>query len=240
MSDSVACVMGCRGDGFMNPSGDGLPRLASVGLLCAWCFQRLRRDVVELPGLCEHLLAVGDSGMVRESPARRVQPRSKVLYSATLSEVDRLTGILARLALVIGQLRRVSVPGREAWLVTDDGVPMGIRTLEATASLVAWVEPQLEWLAGFEAVGPFRRDLARAVALARARWPQRERSRLIPGVRCERCGQETLRYHPPTVQGAAAEIVCENVACGLQLSDTAWSARVYAAARAAGFKENNW
>lgn len=236
-SVSVSCLMGCRGSGFMNPGSSDAPRLAEVGLLCRSCFNRLHRDVVELPGLVEHLLAVGDSGQPRESGAGSGSgvPGSKVLYSQTLMMVDELSALLARLGLMIGTLRGVEVPGVASWWRGHNGEPLGVRSVDSLCELSAWVDSQLEWFAGRAEVGPFRRDLSRVLATARARWPQRERQRHLPQVKCERCGQTSLWYYPPSGPGLSPEIVCENLACGLQLSDSKWSARVSAIARAAGF-----
>ncbi len=236
-SVSVTCLMGCRGSGFMNPSSSDAPRLAEVGLLCRSCFNRLHRDVVELPGLVEHLLSVGDSGQPRESGTGSGGgvPGSKVLYSATLMMVDELSALLARLGLMIGTLRGVEVPGVAGWWRGHNGEPLGVRSVDPLCELSAWVDSQLDWFAGRAEVGPFRRDLSRVLATARARWPQRERQRHLPGVKCERCGQTSLWYYPPSGPDLPQEIVCENLTCGLQLSDSKWSARVSAIARAAGF-----
>nr|WP_287847850.1 hypothetical protein [Mobiluncus sp.] len=232
--------MGCRGDGYANRGDVGKsPRLAEVGLLCRFCFGRLRRDVADVPSVVAHLLDVGDSGLRREpgSGSGRRAAGSRVLYRPVLLEVDGLASLLGRMGLMIGDLRGVKVPGAGRWWRAVDGAPLGVRELDDLVILSSWIGSQLEWFATRSEVGPFRRDLGRRLAGVRARYPQEERSRWIPGVRCERCGQLSLRYYPPSREGESREIVCENLACGHQLSESKWSAQVSAVARAAGFGE---
>ena len=237
-----ACILGCRIRGEHKPEGAEppcpgetcpgcLPRPAAVGTLCAWCYQRLTADVADLPSLLAHLDYVGrpnaghqagGDGRTGGDPANRT-----ILHAAWLTADEIETWLCGWVEMITeerglrGPAMRWTLGGRrreagESWIV--DPHPVAAQDMRA---LVRWLTPHLEWVAGRDWAGDFRRELGKAVATAKARWPMVERGHAVPAP-CPRCDGLTLWYSPPVWAGGPMRVECLDPECGRIFAEDEW------------------
>lgn len=224
----VGCMSGHEPTCRLKDCAGCAPPLAEEGLLCRWCFERLRRDVLSVPGLIEHLFVVAGTRVRAEGEAvSRSVPGPRCLYRGEQEAADKVFRIVAGLALEVSAGRRVAVPGQAHWWCNALG-PVSYGRRDDVEILVDWLVPQLEWVAWQPWVGKVRQDLGRTLAGLRAHWPERERPRPLPTLVCEACGLRTLVYYPPAAAGVAVEVACDNPACSAAWPEEKWSKQVRA------------
>lgn len=242
----LSCASGCLDRGLhvgacLGDCSGCLPRSAEVGLLCRWCFQRLAGAVVDLPVVVAHLHEVAEpslsSPLGNESAGGGVA-RSRVLYSPALDAADDLAGVLGTwvdeiIAEHPGRLRgpsdlgwRFSRPTRQVDPVTGVAyLPTEHRlgaTVDAVRSMGRWVLPHLSWISRQSWAPDMLRELASAVATAKARWPLEEREHRVP-MPCPRCGHRSLAYWPPREPGDVAVVACDLESCAQVWVEDAWT-----------------
>lgn len=240
------CASGCvvRGQHLgscMDDECEGcLPREASDGVLCRWCFQRLTGAVVDIPGLTEHLRVLAEPGV--SSPQGRegggpAVAGSRSLYPAPLETADEIVGMLGSWVdeIVAEHPDHLQGPPARGWRFSrpawrrdpDTGQPYRpdvertFATQRGVEDAVRWLLPRLHWVAGQPWAPDMRRDLCAQVATALARWPMVEREHDVP-MPCPWCGQRSLRYHPPEEFGAPERVTCENPDCARAWSGWEW------------------
>ena len=232
------CASGCTVRGQHKPTCTDretckgcIPRTASHGTLCDWCFQRLTADVAAAPALVHHLREIG-------KPYAQVQPPSggksyrdpaegNILPAAWLA-ADEIHANLASWALLIleehplGE-RMVGPDEASAWH-TRYGTVAGVRTADATTALVRWLTPQLDWCAGQEWASVMRSEVSSIIATTTARWPmaestERPRDVAMP---CPRCDLLSLTYAPPSFATQPFKVSCGNPDCARVWSEDEW------------------
>lgn len=233
-----ACITGCMIRGQHETTCEDrdtcagcLPRPAEFGHLCAWDWQRLNGDVVDCPGLVEHLREIGEPDAHAAPPSDTTSYRDpsegSILPAAWLA-ADEVHANLASWALLIleehpnGQ--GMAGPDEVGAWHTRYGSTVGVLTSRATEALVKWLLPLLPWCAEQEWAGEMRQELATLVATTKARWPIADtRSRHIPGTSCPRCQHLTLWYTPPVGFGLPFVVACENPECGRVFEEDEWT-----------------
>lgn len=230
-----------------------LPRAATHGRLCTWCWQRLTDDVAAAPGLVRYLWHLGEPALTSApsvvrgrggTPAAERSPRHPARDAA-----DEVHACLAAWADLVRDEhplgRRLTGPdengARRTRTTTGlfEGEPVlrrsevvGVHEPEATSRLVAWLLPLLTWCADQGWAGEMRREVGHRVRSALARFPLEERSRRVPGLPCPACGRPSLRYHPSTVERATAQVTCSRRACGRVYAESDFARLVRDAAEA--------
>ncbi|MDU0348303.1 hypothetical protein [Actinomyces sp. MRS3W] len=253
-----ACVSGCTIRGMHAPDCDGtstdragqlvecrgcLPRPAEDGAcLCSWCVGRLTSTVAGLPALADHLRLMGEPSVSSPSghtdAGSSARPGEGMLYPSALVALDDLHAMVAMWCAEVAAERGVPSPpaGLTRWTVPDgdgDVEPIGPASPGATACLVEWLAPHLEWVTAQSWAGDMLADLASASARALARWPMVEPDRRVTDVRCPSCGCLSLVVSPPATVGASATVRCSLPACGRTLGEEDWQhTRALALARA--------
>lgn len=190
-------------------------RPAEHGLLCAWCYQRLARNLAELPSLLEHLRFIAASYI--QSPILTTDPRGSsnpshrtVLHPATLAADELDSTVQAWL--------NIFLEDHPAWNLNMDG----------------WLTATLDAMTHQSWIDDFQHELNRDITTAKARWPTEdmsERERGIPDAPCPHCGWITLKYFPPTEYRQPFAISCMNPACCRTLTEDEWDAYVLRAQR---------
>lgn len=221
-----------------------VPREASAGVLCSFCFQRLVGSVVDVPGLHAHLLHMAEagvsSGAAGEGHARSI-PGSRVLYRPALAAAEELASLLGSWADEVERLHpsrprpasslgwRFSVPVRAVDPVTGEAyLPSSQRlgaSQSAVESMVRWILPHMAWVRTEYWAVDMLGELSREIATVKARWPMEERSHHVP-MPCPYCGQRSLLYTPPAEYQHSAMVGCENSECGAYWLDDAWTRTV--------------
>lgn len=255
MSSTMSyCVTGCVVRG-KHAVGDGseclgaevcrgcLPRRAVFGRLCRWCWQRLHADVVDAPGLVEHLRAMAepDAGATPPSGARASRaPSEGSVLSAAVDAADEVHAVLASWAQEIVDKHPAGLrgPSEVGWWRTrtttavdrDTGEvylrrsqTFGARDTSATADLVRWLLPHLAWVSEQEWAGEMRSELGHLIGTTKARWPMEERSRPVLHATCRECGRASLVYYPPSYPGAQVQVACSHPECGQVYDERAWA-----------------
>ncbi|WP_128683431.1 hypothetical protein [Actinomyces qiguomingii] len=234
-TDRAGQVVECRGC---------LPRPAEDGAcLCSWCVGRLTSTVAGLPGLVDHLHemaapSVSSPSGHTDTGSSGARPGEGMLYPAPLVAVDDLHAMVASWCGEVAAERSVTAPaaGLTRWTEPDadgDAEPIGPTTPDATASLVEWLAPHLDWVTAQPWAGDLLSDLATASARALARWPMAEPERRVTNVRCPHCGCLSLVVIPPSTAGASTTVRCTLPACGQALGEEDWQhTRALALARA--------
>ncbi|QHO91042.1 hypothetical protein CWT12_06520 [Actinomyces sp. 432] len=233
-TDRAGQVVECRGC---------LPRPAEDGAcLCSWCVGRLTSTVAGLPALVDHLLLMAEPSVSSPSghtdTGSSARPGEGMLYPAPLVAVDDLHAMLTTWCGEVASERGVPAPpaGLTRWTAPDadgEAEPIGPTTPGATALLVEWLAPHLEWVTAQPWAGDMLSDLATATARALARWPMAEPERRVTDVRCPHCGCLSLVVIPPSTAGASVTVRCTLPACGRALGEEDWQhTRATALARA--------
>lgn len=214
--DTTTCARECT-------DRDGTPRPATVGVLCAHCWQTLARTIDETPALINHLYDTANTAGIQATrydrdttPGNNDPSETTVLHPAWLA-ADELEHELTYWADAMAHAR---------------GVP---RTTEPAE----WLNTHLEWIASRYGVVEFRDTILRSAAVLKARWPTAdmvERERHIPNVPCPRCGHINLTYWPTTTYKQPAQVACGNPDCARIYTDDEWERQVHiiANAKAAG------
>lgn len=230
-----ACDGTCRGCS---------PRLAEHGTLCPWCYGQLTRAVHETPGVVWHLCELGrpmaqaappsDLRVYRDPAEGNVRPApwdaADELHAALASwahllleehpDGHRMAGpdeadtTRAAGRKVLDPHTFPPLPGEpDVWPRPSEVA--GITDPAATYRLASWLLPHLPWIAGQEWAAEMRREMGDMIATSLARWPRVDtREKHVGGVRCVRCGRESLVYAPPNFPGASARISCSHPECG--------------------------
>lgn len=213
---TTACATGCR--------TDDQPRPATVGILCAWCWQRLRSDIAEIPTLITHLRAMGEphaQAAPMSDDTHRGDPAEGTVLPAPWLEADSLESLLTSWARVI--------------IEEHPNQPMrGPNAAPWHGDIVDWITPHLEWAASQEWAHEMRRELSRDLATLKARWPtddMTEPARHVPDVRCPRCNHVSLTYAPPTFHRQPFTVACGNPDCARIFNEDEWAAFVMLATR---------
>lgn len=246
----IDCVNGCvqwqcHLPGCVDSTCRGcVPRAADAGVLCAFCFQRLVGNVVDIPGIHAHLLGMASagvsSGKSQESRGRSV-PGSRVLYRPALAAAEEIASLLGSWADEIVRLHPGSIrpPSSLGWRFSEPSRAIDDETGEAyipsanrlgasqsaVESLVRWMLPHMSWIRDQEWVGDMASELSREVSTAKARWPIEERSHHVP-MPCPYCAQRALVYVPPSEYQSSAMVSCENNECGHMWLEDAWTRTV--------------
>lgn len=230
---TTTCAGGCtlRAEHLTDCPGGGcrgcLPRPVELGVLCAWCWQRLQAVVVDVPAMVAHLREIGRLDMaaaarpLSDNAGRGGDPAHGSILPAAYLAADELQASLASWALLVLEEHPVQMVG-----------PTNGRT---AAGVARWIEPHLTWCAGVHWAPTMLRDLSREVATLRARWPMPadvERARAVPGMRCPRCDEVSLEYSPPTWERMPFKVSCQNQDCARVFNEDEWDRLVGLVARA--------
>lgn len=240
---SGECLSGCKSrgkhsGGCVDPECWGcVPRPASFGVLCAWCWQQLKGSVVDVPAAVAHLVGVAHSPLRSGSgvASSGEAPTSASLWSPALDAADELVAALGSWAdLIVSEhpadLRGPSQIGwrwtrRSAEVVAGEVVVRDEQRLGASQGavdhLVRWMLPHMEWVSDQGWAGEMRLELAQMLATIWARWPQQERSRwsITP---CPSCSGP-LAYDPPSEFGTSGMTRCVSEECGLSWTEDRWA-----------------
>ncbi|MBK5248130.1 MAG: hypothetical protein JJE50_01650 [Actinomycetales bacterium] len=240
---TVYCASGCvvRGqhrqtcetrDREVDPCKGCLPRAAEYGNLCAFCFQRLQSDVATAPALVAHLREIGEpyAQVAPPSDTRTYRdPAEGGILHVAWGAADEIHADLASWALLIleehpngSQMRGPDETG--AWH-TRYGTTVGVVVAEATVRLCTWLRPLLPWCAAQEWAAEMRREVGALIATTSARWPMQDsQARAVVGVRCARCGFESLDYTPTKGADLPFDVRCVNPECGRIYTEAEWDA----------------
>lgn len=222
MTETRACDSGCRlrDEHLTDCPGQCrgcLPRPAIEGVLCGWCWQRLQASVVEVPATVAHLREIArldrapSAKPLSSDPRPPRRPDEGTVLPASWLAADELENDLVSWArlLLDEHPHGLTGPNQAPWF----------------GDVAAWIAPHLAWCARQEWAPDMRRELGRAIATARARWPMPEdgeRDRQIPGVPCPRCDQVALEYSPPTWERMPFKVSCQNEDCARVFSEGEW------------------
>jgi len=233
------CASGCTVRGQHKPTCDDretckgcIPRVASHGTLCDWCFQRMTADVAAAPDLVAHLRVIG-APHAELAPLRvgirtpKDAAETSILPAAWLA-ADEIHANLASWALLILEEHpngeHMAGPDEVGAWHTRYGTTVGIAHVKATAALTRWLLPQLEWCAGQEWAAEMRREVSSMVATISARWPTAsmvEPEQNLPQ-RCPRCSWLSLTYTPQSEYGQPFKVSCSNPDCARVWSEDEW------------------
>lgn len=239
---SGACQSGCKSRGkhlgdCSDPECWGcVPRQASFGVLCGWCWQKLQGSVVDVPAATAHLVSVAHSPLKSSSrvSSGTGPPGSVVLWSPALDAADELVAALGSWAdLIVAEhpagLRGPSQIGwrwstRAARVVDGEVIVRDEQRLGASQSavdhLVKWMLPHMEWVSEQSWAPEMRLELSSMLATIWARWPREERPRwsVVP---CPSCSGP-LAYDPPSQFGLQGRTYCVSEECGQVWSESEW------------------
>jgi len=237
------CISGCtvRGDhrttcetrdAKTDPCKGCLPRDAETGLLCAWCFQRLQSDVATAPALVAHLREIGEPHAQCAPPSDTRSYRDPAegdMLPAAWGAADEIHADLASWALLILEEHPLGAgmvgPDEVGAWHTRYGTTVGVITVRATERLCAWLRPLLPWCAAQEWAAEMRSELGSMIATTSARWPMQDsKARAVVGVRCARCGFESLDYTPTKGADLPFDVRCVNPECGRIYTESEWDA----------------
>lgn len=261
---TVACIRGCTllgehltscdtRDAAVDPCRGCLPRRAEFGLLCAWDWQRFNADVVDAPGLVQHLrtLSEVEAAAAPPSDGRAYRdPAEGSILPATIGAADEIHALLAEYARRVVEDHPAHPRGPDetgVWRslttvhVNEYGPYLarsrvnGIRQAEATGRLVKWLLPHLAWVATQDWVGEARGELGTLIRITSARWPVEEdpRGRHVTDIPCPRCDRISLHYTPPTTERPTMQVACTNPQCARVFTEDEWDRMRALIARAA-------
>lgn len=207
------------------------PRPTDRGTLCSWCWQRLVRDVSAAPELVHHLREIGQPHAQVAPPSDHKtyrDPAEGDIIPAEWQAADEIHANLASWVLLILEEhpngpQMVGPEQAGAW-VTKYGTVAGVRTAEATAALVTWLTPWLEWVAAQEWAATMLAEVGQLVNTTAHRWPTAgmvEREHPIP-MPCPRCDHMSLTYTPPSDVGVPFRVGCTNDDCARVWSEDEW------------------
>lgn len=237
------CLSGCvvRGRHGSDCVGQGcegcLPRPASVGTLCGWCWQRLNGAVTDVPQATGHLMSVAHSPLpasTMKSGSSKI-PGPGSLWSPALDAGDALAACLGSWAdlIVAEHPAGLRGPSRLGWrfsrpparavdgqVVIDEEQRLGA-SQAAVEYLAHWIRPHLDWVADQEWACEMKQELCSSLGRIWARWPIKERSRWST-VACPVCGGP-LAYDPPSAFGTPALTRCVSEECARIWNDSEWA-----------------
>lgn len=238
MNTPTPCGYGCkiRGQHVTDCARDEcrgcLPRPAEVGTLCAWCHQRLTADVASTPDLIAHLRVIGaphaELAPLRVGIHSPKDAAESSILPAAWTTADEVHAMLASWALLIleehphGQ--QMTGPDEVGAWHTRYGTTVGIAHVKATAALVRWLLPHLDWCAGQEWGAEMRREVGSMVATTAARWPTAamvEPEHALPQP-CPSCDHHSLRYSPPSEYRQPFKVSCTDPDCARVWSEDEW------------------
>jgi len=245
---SAVCVTGCTTRGqHTSDCGGGecrscRPRPASFGRLCSWCWQRLNADVVDSPGLVEHLRAEAEPDAAAAPPSDtrgHSDPAEGSVLSAAIDAADELHACLASWAQEIVDKHPANLTGPSeagGWrsqtstrvdhetgeVYLSESRVIGFHDPAATAALVNWLLPHLAWASEQDWAGEMRNELGEMVGTTKARWPMEERSRPVLNATCSDCHRASLVLYPPAYFKAQLQVACSHHECGKVYDEREW------------------
>ena len=200
---------GCRG------------RPVELGLLCSRHLGWLRRDLAAVPSLVWHVRLSRMPGSPRDDvpvSGGAVAPPAPLDVSAVdaVDEVAALLVVAAQsMAEQLGrrQPRGVGLLWRSG--VVTQGLPAWMTAREAArvmAELIEFWRVSLQEFVQREDIVDVAVELHAMVGRIRARWPEEERPRLLPGTPCRECGLADLWWVPPQDERWPVTVECRS--CG--------------------------
>lgn len=178
------------------PCGGCLPRKAEHGLLCWSCWSKVD-DAVKIAGdMITHLRSVE-----RAQQFDTAGVRSSSQWVIPVPQTWRLAD---ELLMLLG----APAPG----FPTTAGVD------EVAAITDEWVHPDVDMWVSRDHGAEDAVRFYRAMQTAMAQHPMREYEHRIRNIRCAACKQRTLLWKPPLAFEDDVRVVCENPACGAEVS----------------------
>ena len=246
------CESGCvtRGRHLDSCSGKDcrgcLPRFASYGVLCRWCWNQLNGIVTDIPGLVEHLAE--DASLVLSSPMGKAGGRrpplacSRMLYPPQLEAADEIVAVFGTWVdqVVEEHPDGLRGPSPIGWRFSDallrviDGEmfvqsPQRLGANQAAVDEMSrWVRPFLPWIAEHDWAPEMIADLRPLITTAAARWPWEERVHEVP-MPCPICSAWSLQYQPPVVPADPIVVTCSIPDCARRWVGEHWDTVVKAA-----------
>lgn len=208
-----------------------LPRPATTGNLCHWCYRQLTERLAAAPDLVRHLRDIGapHAHIAPPSDTRTyTDPAEGTVLPAAWTAADELHAMLASWALLIleehPQGHAMVGPNEVGAWHTRYGTVVGIAHVNATRRLTDWLTPWLPWAAEQEWAAEMVREVRSVVDTTIARWPTAtavEPVKPVP-MPCPRCDLMSLTYTPPTAPGDAFRVACGNPDCARVWSEDEW------------------
>ena len=215
LGQHLADCVGRQADG--NPCTGCLPRPATEGTLCAWCYGRLTRAVADIPATITHLHLTAASSIsasakpLSDDPHTHGDPAWTTVLPTAWIDADELDSIIDSWAHVVideHHAQPMRGPNASPW----------------NGNVVGWITPHLEWIATRDWAFEMVRDLAEHVATLRHKYPSAddvEPARTID-VPCPRCGLMSMIYTPPRYARQAFRVECTDPDCARVFSEDEW------------------
>jgi hypothetical protein len=244
-----ACIRGCKSHNYHaagcaggtreSPCGGCLPRLAIKDeMLCRPCKSAAIRALLSFGDLAawirDNVPRGSRSDAADSNHVARAWAPLSIDAITDLDELGALIGSWVMIAIeehpaglrgpdwngarIAPSSKRVTADGT---IVYDEARVVGVKAGDAGTAVVAgstWIKSWGDWYAAQPWADGWHDELVGAAKAAQKKWPQALRARKAP-MPCISCDQVMLWFHPAAQQGAAAEVICHNKACGRTLTE---------------------
>lgn len=178
------------------PCGGCLPHRAEHGLLCWHCWEKTRDALNVAPDMITHLRSVEKAQQLDNGGVRTA--------AGWVIPVPQTWRLADELLMLLG--------------APAPGFPSTANVDEVADITEQWAHPDADLWVSTEAGAEDAVRFYRLMQTAMAQHPMAEYEHRIKNVRCAACKEKTLLWKPPLAFEEDVRVVCENPACGAEIS----------------------